>query len=246
MAGIHNALAGAFTLGRAAIALTVSSNTSQYDIRTAANSAGYVAGMSDITVTVNSGVVINSGMTTGSFTTGDTLQIVNNGTIRGAGGFSYGGSFYAGFTGDQGLVGLTFSYPTTITNNGIIGGGGGSGGSGAGDGYTYGGYLGGYGGAGAGNAAQLSNSGANGGNSTTGLVGGTGGSAGQTGGAGGTSAGYPDGAGGGGGGLGAAGGTGGYSAFYTGGTGGAAGACTSGAATYATWVATGTRYGTIG
>lgn len=200
------------------------------------------------TLQLASGVAINGGVLTGStFPTGSKLQLLNGGTIRGNGGFYYSGSYYDGYNGDAGGPGITMNYALSINNSaGIIGGGGGSGGSGAGDGYNYGGYQGGYSGAGAGNPAQLSNSGASGGNSSTGLVGGTGGSAGQTGGAGGGSASYPNGAGGGGGGLGAAGGAGGRSAFYFGGSGGGAGACTSGSATYATWVNTGTRYGTIG
>lgn len=246
MAGIHNALAGAFLLGRSVINLTISSNVDNYNIRTAANSAGYVAGMSDITVTVNSGVVVRQGMYTGSFTTGDTLQIVNNGTIRGSGGYGTGAWYYEGGSGTPGGVALTLSYPTTIRSYGIIGGGGGGGGGGSGDGYNWGGYYGGGGGSGAGNASWDFNYGQTGGNSSTGLAGGTGGAAGISGGNGGASSGYPDGGGGGGGGLGGSGGAGGYSYFYPGGAGGAAGACTSGAGTYATWVVTGTRYGTIG
>lgn len=186
-------------------------------------------------------------MSTGStFPTNSKLAIINNGTIRGNGGFGYSGGYYAGLNGDAGTTALTMTYALTITNNGIIGGGGGSGGTGAGDGFNWGGYVGGASGTGGGNFPFATNSGQNGNASSTGLAGGTGGAAGVAGGAGTGNAGYPNGGGGGGGGLGAAGGAGGLSAFYAGGTGGAAGACTSGAGTYATWVATGTRYGTIG
>lgn len=198
------------------------------------------------TAVINSGAAVGPISTGSTFPTNSKLAVINNGTIRGNGGFGYSGGYYAGFNGDPGTTALTMTYALTITNNGIIGGGGGSGGTGAGDGLNWGGYVGGASGAGGGNFPIPTNSGQNGNASSTGLAGGTGGAAGVAGGAGTGNAGYPNGGGGGGGGLGAAGGAGGLSAFYAGGTGGAAGACTSGAGTHATWVATGTRYGTIG
>lgn len=201
------------------------------------------------TMVVNSGVAINGNYATGStFPANSKLALINNGTIRGNGGFSYGGWYYGGTNGDAGGPAITMTNALTITNNGIIGGGGGSGGTGAGDGYNWGGYAGGNSGAGAGNVAWAYNYGQAGSASSTGVPGGSGGAAGVAGGAGTNAApiGYPNGGGGGGGGLGAAGGAGGNSPFYGSASGGAAGACTSGAGTYATWVATGTRYGTIG
>ena len=116
-------------VGRVAIALTLSSNTSNYNIYT--NRGGtYSAGKSDVTLTINSGVVVNSttvgtpALTVGTFTTGDTVKIINNGTIKGAGGTGGGGSFGTGGCGTNGGTALSTAFATTITNNGTVAGGG--------------------------------------------------------------------------------------------------------------------------
>lgn len=155
------------------IALTLSGNTNNYNIFS--NKGGtYVAGKSNITLTVNSGVTVGSTSTgtyaldTGTgWATGDTITIVNNGTVVGKGGnggngatarydsISYNGTQEAAATaGGAGGHAFRAQFATTITNNGTFAGGGGGGG-GAGGRITYNsksgdGYLKGGGGGGGG------------------------------------------------------------------------------------------------
>lgn len=172
---------------RVAINLPISVNTYNYDVY-ANRGPTYVAGISDITVTVGAAIVGSTSTGTyamlvpSSFNPGDTVTIVNNGVIQGMGGS--GGSGGAGwpgsasFPGSAGATGGNAIYvnrPTTITNNGIIASGGGGGGGGAGEWTVYYGQGGGGGGGGAG-----FNGGAGGGGGASG----PGSSAGQTGGAG--------------------------------------------------------------
>lgn len=103
--------------------------------------SGYIAGKSDVTITVNSGVYIyatstsNAGLTITGATSGDTIKLVNNGYILGCGGSggSVGGNLStnpASMNSNNGGAGgpaLSISYPITITNNGYIAGGGGGG-----------------------------------------------------------------------------------------------------------------------
>jgi hypothetical protein len=100
--------------------------------------SGYVAGTTDFTVTVNSGVYLWSNAV-GSFglnitggTTGDTLTLVNNGFIMGRGGNAGSGSgFPPGTVGGPslnlgfGMSGFTLNH---TSGTGYIGGGGGGGG----------------------------------------------------------------------------------------------------------------------
>ena len=104
--------------------------------------AGYVAGRTDVTVTVNPGVylyassgsyppALNPGLTLSGGTSGDTVTLVNNGYIMGQGGDS---GYTSGGAGYSGGPALSIGYPITINNtNGsaYIGGGGGGGGSSA-------------------------------------------------------------------------------------------------------------------
>lgn len=132
------------------IALTISSNTNNYDIFS--NKGGtYVAGKSNVTLTINSGVVVGSTSTgthaldTGTgWATGDTITIINNGAVRGRGGDGGGGRYYVEstqtypFNGNNGVGyngGNAFraQFATTITNNGTFAGGGGGGGGGDAD-----------------------------------------------------------------------------------------------------------------
>lgn len=132
------------TSGRVAINVTISSNTTNYnayDNRT----GGYIPGVSDLTYTINSGVVIGGSSTgfeafsvTSSFLSTDTVTIVNNGRITGAGGaggnganFSPGGSTN-GFPGGAGGTALYVQRAVTVVNNGVVAGGGGGGGGGGG------------------------------------------------------------------------------------------------------------------
>lgn len=214
---------------RAVISHTFASTTANASLNL--NSiGGYVAGVSDITVTINSGVYLycstsntataptTPGLNITGGTAGDTLTIVNNGFILGGGG--KGGNVTV--NGSAGGPALSLSRPATINNtNGaafIAGGGGGGGGMGQFSGGGGGGAGGGWGGEGAGGAGGGPGSaGGNGGNGT--------GSNGLGGGAGGGGCGSGKGAGAGGGGgriLPGTGGAGGTSAGAVGGAGGSA------------------------
>lgn len=127
------------------VALTIAANTNNYNIFS--NKGGtYVAGKSNVTVTINSGVSVGSTSTgtyaldTGTgWASGDTITIVNNGTVKGHGGAGgNGGSVVYGSTptnstaGANGGHALRAQYALSVTNNGsIYGGGGGGGGGGA-------------------------------------------------------------------------------------------------------------------
>lgn len=125
------------------INLTISVNTANYNIRTA---AGSPAGVATVTVTVNSGIYVY-GSTTGVFamdtgtgwTAGSTISVVNNGLIVGCGGAGGAGatvpnatnnSFGAAVAGGTGGTALRSQYAVAVTNNGTVAGGGGGGGGG--------------------------------------------------------------------------------------------------------------------
>ena len=230
--------------------LTISSNTQDYNIFTAAGSPSTPAA---VTLTINSGVTVGStststaALTTGSFPSGSTITIVNNGTIVGKGGVGGAGNYGDGVAGAPGGPAFQALFAVNITNNGTIGGGGGGGGGG--NGATNSGYQwpGGGGGGGAGDsvgAAGAAGSGScyggcatagNNGTATNGGTGGTGGAGwGGTGGTGGA--------------LGNAGAsaTSGPNGGVVGtpGPGGAAGSAVLGNA-YISWDVTGTRLGPL-
>jgi hypothetical protein len=106
---------------------------------------GYVAGSTDVTITVNAGVYVYStatgtpGLTITGGAAGDTCTLINNGFILGRGGNGGTGS-QVGFAGGNAL---SLGRNVTIQNNSYIAGGGGGGGS------TF--FQGGGGGAGGGN-----------------------------------------------------------------------------------------------
>lgn len=232
---------------------TISANTYNYNLRAAAVAAGWNQTTAlQATVTINSGVYVGSTTTggvaftwTGSYPSGSTLSIINNGTIEGAGGA--GGDATqngAGGSGSAGGPALQGNYAVSITNNNIVGGGGGGGGAGGAYYFAktnFGGGGGGGGGAGyALSAGGLGNCYASrcGSNGSAGTL--------TAGGAYGPSYDGANGNGGNGGGRGAAGSAGG-SGTTGAGSGGAGGNCTvSGTNAYITWVATGTRLGTLG
>lgn len=253
---------------RAAIALTIASDTQNYDVFTN-KGASYVAGTSDITLTINSGVNVGSSSTgtyalsiPSAFDAGDSISIVNNGVIIGRGGnggTSNGATTNVG-TGGAGGNAVYVAKATTITNNGTIasgGGGGGGGGPGAVFNYspkagwqaTY--HGGGGGGGGAGYTAGSSGPGQTrpGGTGSPGSPGSI--TSGGAGGGGSTNSGT-GGAGGGRGANGGGGGTGSWPVYSPGfgisyRQGGAAGATGSYLVgnPLVTWAATGTRQGNV-
>lgn len=122
--------------------VSITSNTNNFD---AYSSRGpqYFAGKSDITYSIGPGVVISSpGSTAAAFTVpnsfdpGDTVTIVNNGTIIGKGGNGGPGGPSSptlasnGSNGGAGSTALLVNRPVTVQNNGNIWGGGGGGGGG--------------------------------------------------------------------------------------------------------------------
>ena len=103
--------------------------------------SGYVAGKSDITITVGAGVILSSSdtsiaaMSIIGASTGDVITLINKGTIVGRGGQGgAGGTATAGrgVDGGDGGPAIYTTYNLSITNNGTIGGGGGGGGGGSG------------------------------------------------------------------------------------------------------------------
>lgn len=248
---------------------SIASNTANLDVRAAAVSAGW-NGTSKVVCTINSGVYVYSNSTgsyactiSGSFPGG--LSLVNNGVIVGRGGD--GGQAGRGHAdsasyriypsgGASGGPAFIVSTAVSVTNNGSINGGGGGGGGGWGGAggckgpTTYWSGAGGSGGIGGSSGGGNSGIAING----CGCPGGSGGANGASGTL--TAAGgsvlpgncffaVGAGAGGAGGGYGAGGGTGvpnGYGDASAGG--GAGGAAVVGNGNI-TWVATGTRNGSI-
>jgi len=162
--------------GRARINITIAANVLGYDLLTACQAAGYSAGKSYITVTINPNILVggNTGATgtynqtswafnVAGFTSGDRIIITNNGSILGRGGNGGGGNIQPGGTGGNAMR-IAFS-GVTIINNGTIAGGGGGGAGGINSSVTlgsrfgggrYAGYgIGGNGGGGAGYPAGV-------------------------------------------------------------------------------------------
>ena len=127
------------------INITITGNTNNYNIF---NSKGgsYVAGKTTVNLTINSGVTVGSTSTgtyaldTGSgWASGDVINIVNNGTVKGRGGNGgAGGNAVFNSTAQNGANGGTggpafrAQFACTFTNNGSVYGGGGGGGGGFG------------------------------------------------------------------------------------------------------------------
>ena len=128
------------TRRRIAIPITISSPAFNYDLFTN-RSPSYVAGISDMTFTVSSGVRVGSTSVDtyamsvpSSFNAGDTINVVNNGYIQGMGGTG-GPSIIGASPGPAGFKGGNAMYanrPVTVQNNGVIASGGGGGGAGGG------------------------------------------------------------------------------------------------------------------
>lgn len=237
---------------RVVASATISSNTANYTVSTD-KASGYVAGKTDFTLTINSGVVVYSNSTGSyaltintSWAAGDTVTIINNGVILGRGGNGNGG------TGGPALLAQR---AVSINNINRIAGGGGGGGQGGSGGYLpiYKSYAGGGGGGGgigngsggAGGQQGTAYPGGNGGAGTLTTFGGGGGGAAGFLGFGNKAALFTYGGGGGNGGsYGSTGSNGGAGDGGGGGSGGAAGGSVVGNSNI-TWIATGTRNGSI-
>lgn len=216
---------------------TISTNTANYSLTTAAAAAGWDQVSALVAaITINPGVTVYSTTSSSAAVTvssnyplssGSSVSIVNNGSILGAGGAGGQGelpspSYYPPVSmgaGGAGGPGVKTTFPITITNNGTIAGGGGGGGGSGGlvyidaDGNAYSSTPGAGGGVGQGIAAATGNGGARGQSGSIGS---------------GTtydSSGY-------------------VFTNGTGGAGGLAGAAVQGNS-YVTWLATGTRFGPL-
>jgi hypothetical protein len=237
---------------------TMTSNTLNGNLRSLVVSAGWNQS-TNVIANINSGVYAYSNSTgtaglvvNGSWPGGITLNnaglIIGMGGAGGSGGPSFCGNASPGSSGSGGGLALLVQSPVSINNTGTIGGGGGGGGGSGGlfaSNTNYGGGGGGGGrtglanspGGGGGGGSGYDQSGSPGNSGGAGTNSGAGGGAPQFG-----STGAP------GGNWGANGSTGGRALPFgaPGGPGGAGGAATSGSASFITWIAFGTRNGTIG
>ena len=265
----------------------IASNQVDANLRTLANAAGY-SGYGDVEATINSGVDLYAsstssyGLNIGSFPSGRTVTLINNGYISGCGGaggtawrdYESGSTPVAPTAGGPALYCVTSGFILKINNANTIRGGGGGGGYGpAGSGSYYyeyvdlysgqlvSAYYTGAAGGGGGGGGQGTQGGAGGGFGSYGGASGNSGSAGNSSSGGGGGGGalnndnFAAGNGGAGGSWGSSGSSGlappdpqnGYTPIdyaYGPSAGGAGGAVTVGNS-YVTWLATGTRYGTI-
>jgi hypothetical protein len=125
------------------VSLTIANSTQNYD---AFVQAGSPTSPRRVQVTVNAGVVLSSAQaglpafTSGALPAGSVVELVNNGTIIGAGGAAgRGGGIdtrtaqvsFPALAGQAGGAAVRSTVPITITNAGNIFGGGGGGGGGA-------------------------------------------------------------------------------------------------------------------
>lgn len=143
-------------IARVAQTITISADTQNYLLNTA-KVTGYSAGNTDVTLVINSGIYIGSASTgsyaltvNSSWAVGDTVTVVNNGFIVGAGGAGGKGNT-GGTNAGSGGPAVSVARTTVITNNGTVGGGGGGGSGGNAAAVTYKGstlYYGGGGGGG--------------------------------------------------------------------------------------------------
>ncbi len=121
--------------------LTISGNTSNYNIATVAAQNGYSAGSDDtpIFVTVNSGVAVTATMTnpalqTGALNAASPLTVTVNGTVTGYTGAT-GGTAQAGAAGGDAIhfntsTPATGTYAVAVGSQGTVRSGGGGGGGG--------------------------------------------------------------------------------------------------------------------
>ena len=147
---------------RIAYNMVISGNTTNLTV-SIASVPGYVAGKTDLTITVNSGIYLYStatstpALTIAAFNAADTVKVVNNGYIMGMGGTNVSGP------GAPGGPAISILNSIIMTNNSSIGGGGGSGGA-PGNGTNNGGGGAGGGAGGIGASGVGGTSGGSGGN----------------------------------------------------------------------------------
>lgn len=117
----------------------IAADTANYNLRSAAIAAGWNGTTPiNLTATINATRRVYStssstpAIVTGSFPSGSTITLVNNGIIVGMGGSGgIGSPTGTGQVGGAGGAALAMNYPLTITNNGTIYGAGGGGGGGS-------------------------------------------------------------------------------------------------------------------
>ena len=150
MAAIHNVLSGSGGQ-RLTKTITISSDVFNYSLSptTVASDStspgpGYLPGLTDVIFTIESGIVISANSTSlyaltvdSAFSPYDTVTVINNGYIIGQGG--NGANSGSGANGSAGGPALRLLRSASITNNSVIGGGGGGGGYGSGYGSGGGG-----------------------------------------------------------------------------------------------------------
>lgn len=111
--------------GRVEVSLVVAADTTNYNLEGYLKSAGYVAGRTDITLTINPGVTVRSSATSSPALTlagtrsGDTINLVNDGTIQGRGGAGgLGGQYVAAVSGSSYcfLPGTKIATPFGVVN----------------------------------------------------------------------------------------------------------------------------------
>jgi hypothetical protein len=130
---------GTQTTSRPAVSYTYSASTANAALNIT-TLAGYVAGITDVTITVDTGIYIYStsistpALTLTGGSTGDTITLVNKGYIMGMGGKGGGSTAAAaGVLAQTGGTALSLGFNTTVNNtnaSAYIGGGGGGGGAG--------------------------------------------------------------------------------------------------------------------
>jgi hypothetical protein len=140
-AGLVNRLFSA----RATASQAFATNTTQTTLNVSTLS-GYIAGSTDITITVNNGVYLYStdtatpALTISGATAGDAITLVNNGFIIGKGGTGASGNQLNQTTAaTAGGPAMSLGFNISITNNSYIAGGGGGGGGATGGGGAGGG-----------------------------------------------------------------------------------------------------------
>jgi hypothetical protein len=131
-------------VSRVASGVAISASTANYAL-TPAKVSGYVAGNTDVTLVINSGVYVYStstsspALTVSGFSSGDTVTITGGGNVYGMGGAgALGGWGGNGNAGGNGGPAMSLSFPITFATGNSLTVAGGGGGGGGGGGAFYG------------------------------------------------------------------------------------------------------------